>query len=285
MIKKKILIYCICLILIYLTGCVKYEVIQNENQNCPPLYPFPIGYDSVITLYYPNKDMTKLVPEKREINDLNKKVEEIVIEQLFEGPIDEKLVRIIPEKTKLISIETIQGIVFVNLTENIINKKADEKEEAFVLYSIVNSLCQIKNVRKVQILIEGEVKEAFYNYYTIREPLNESELIVNKEYISPIRTIVKYYNSLKDKDYIKAVGLIYSRYDVGRINAIRSEIKYLNGVIQEYKIKEYLIDKYSNNLRIKVKLNLLRNLKEQDMTSTFKLIYDNGYFWIYDILK
>ena len=58
--------------------------------------------------------------------------------------------------TKVINITTKDGICYVNLDENFLTVPENVSMEAEV-YSIVNSLVELSNINKVQIMVNGEV--------------------------------------------------------------------------------------------------------------------------------
>ena len=62
--------------------------------------------------------------------------------------------------TKIISVMTKDGICYVNLDENFLTVEGNVSTDVSV-YSIVNSLVELSNINKVQILINGEVPSVF----------------------------------------------------------------------------------------------------------------------------
>ena len=80
-------------------------------------------------------------------------LEEAVVRKLIEGPKKQQYFRTLPEDTELVSISTEEGICKVCLKSE---KSSDNGELA--LYSLVNSLCGIDNVKAVSIdvLDDGE---------------------------------------------------------------------------------------------------------------------------------
>ena len=66
----------------------------------------------------------------------------------------------IPQGTKLLGISTDEGVCYVNLSEEFLKPLPDVKESVS-LYSIVNSLCQLPNIDKVQFAINGDSERTF----------------------------------------------------------------------------------------------------------------------------
>ncbi len=111
-----------------------------------------------ITLYYATEDGNNLVPVESEIyTSSNVSREKMVLEHLIESPKAEGLVKAIPDSTKLLSVATMDGICFVNLDSGFLKFNYDISESV-VIYSIVNTLCELPTVNKVQISVNGETK-------------------------------------------------------------------------------------------------------------------------------
>ena len=81
-------------------------------------------------------------------------MEKLVIEQLMEGPKENGHQGIIPSETKLITSSVVDGVCYINFDNTFQNQDASISETV-LLYSIVNSLCELSTVEKVQISING----------------------------------------------------------------------------------------------------------------------------------
>ena len=110
-----------------------------------------------ITLYFANKEGTKLVEEVQEDvrYSSNISMEKLVMEHLLKGPESKELRSAIPSGTKLVSVSVLDGVCFVNLNEGFLNQDYEINEQ-IVIYSIVNSLAELPNVNKVQIAVNGD---------------------------------------------------------------------------------------------------------------------------------
>ncbi len=116
-----------------------------------------------ITLYYANKEGSKLVPVTVEaVLGRSVATEKIVVEKLIMGPdaSTRGVIATIPQGTKLLGISTDEGVCYVNLSEEFLKPLPDVKESVS-LYSIVNSLCQLPNIDKVQFAINGDSERTF----------------------------------------------------------------------------------------------------------------------------
>lgn len=120
-----------------------------------------------ITLYFADsQDPTKLKKKVENITYTNKSLEKVVMEKLIEGPSEgDGMMRTIPNGTKIITSSIYDGVCYINLNDAFVNDQNNEITEQVVLYSVVNSLCSLADVTKVQITINGESNgKVRYNY-------------------------------------------------------------------------------------------------------------------------
>lgn len=118
-----------------------------------------------VKLYFANADGDKLIAAYREKHySTNTPLERFVVEELIAGPSGqiEGLYPVINPETKIVNILTKDGICYVNLDSNFLTVVNNVSTEVAV-YSIVNSLAELDNINKVQILINGEVPSTFSN--------------------------------------------------------------------------------------------------------------------------
>ena len=62
--------------------------------------------------------------------------------------------------TKIVNVMTKDGICYVNLDENFLTVVNNVSTDLSI-YAIVNSLVELSNINRVQILINGEVPASF----------------------------------------------------------------------------------------------------------------------------
>ncbi len=138
----------------------------------PEISPETTEY-AILTLYFANSTGTDLQTEERviEVNS-NQTRERTIMEQLIEGPEELDAQRTVPMETKLIDITTTKdGICYVNLNEAFVSRHSGgEMAEKLTIYSIVNSLCELEQVNKVQFLIEGKKVDHFKETMDIKTP-------------------------------------------------------------------------------------------------------------------
>lgn len=116
-----------------------------------------------VRLYFAGESGKELISSYREKHySTNTPLERFVVEELIAGPsgqIDGLYPSINPN-TKIISVMTKDGICYVNLDETFLTVVNNVSTDVSI-YSIVNSLVELSNINKVQILINGEVPSSF----------------------------------------------------------------------------------------------------------------------------
>ena len=119
---------------------------------------------ATLLLYFSDESGTKLVAETRDVfYDLNTSKERLIVDELIKGPFTTSLKATIPSDTKVISVTMNEGICYVNFDEGFLNSLSDVLD-SITIYSIVDSLSEMPNVSRVQILVNGKSDK---NYNTI----------------------------------------------------------------------------------------------------------------------
>ncbi|MBO5454222.1 MAG: GerMN domain-containing protein [Clostridia bacterium] len=135
--------------------------------------------DALITLYFSESDYAALISETREVTiSQNETTEMKIMKELLKGPEKKNLQRTIPAETKILSVETKDGVCFVNLSQDFISKNSGGiSAQTLSVYSIVNSLTELEMVDKVQFLIEGQKVESFIDMI-FNEPFVRDEGLI-----------------------------------------------------------------------------------------------------------
>ncbi len=116
-----------------------------------------------VRLHFADESGTSLIAAYREKHySTNTSRERFVVEELIAGPSGqvEGLFPSVNPNTKIISITTKDGICYVNLDETFLTVVNNVSTDISI-YAIVNSLSELSNINKVQILINGEVPSSF----------------------------------------------------------------------------------------------------------------------------
>ena len=115
------------------------------------------------TLYFANETGDALVESNLKIPyDGTISTEQVIIEQLITGPIEEGMQRTLPEKTKLIKVSTKEGVCSVDFNSEFLKELSGVSGEVS-LYSVVNSLVELPHVYRVEFTVNGQVQKQFQN--------------------------------------------------------------------------------------------------------------------------
>lgn len=145
-----------------------------------PVSPDPGQGEIVLRLYFGDTEAMYLLPEDRTVTaSQGQTYEELVVNELIAGPRLEGHTRTIPEGTKLLSLEIVDGVAYVNFSKEIqTNHWGGSTGEMFTIMSVVNSLTESPNVTAVQFLVEGQRVESLVGHADTTVPIGRHEDII-----------------------------------------------------------------------------------------------------------
>ena len=132
---------------------------------------------TIVSLYFPNKDTEELMPEARlvDIKDIMSNPYEKLVYLLIEGPKSDKAVKVIPENTKVLKTYMEGDCVILDLSSELLNySKDNQKQKKNMVNSIVNTLTELTEVNSVKFMIDGQVNEEFKDVF-VREKQDEKQ--------------------------------------------------------------------------------------------------------------
>ena len=133
-----------------------------------------------IKLYFANAKGDKLIPMDMNVTyNKNVPIERVVVEQLINGPGISGYYRTLPANVKLLGISVTDGTCYVNLDSTFVGGMVNAAEMVPV-YSIVNSLCDLPQIDRVQILINGESNRMYRESISLETKFTTNEDIVQK---------------------------------------------------------------------------------------------------------
>lgn len=137
------------------------------------------GAKSTVSLYFCDEMGEGLIKETREVLiPASSSVEKIIVEELLRGPVAKNAISAIPAGVKALSVETKNGVCFVNLSNEFLTKlTGGSSAEVLAVYSFVNSLTELDTISSVQFLIEGEKKESL-PHMSINEPIGRKTSMI-----------------------------------------------------------------------------------------------------------
>lgn len=123
-----------------------------------------------LRLYFANETGDGLVGINRELvhnaDISNVPMERVVIEQLISGPVNKDSYATINPNTKILSVTVQDGVCYINFDSSFVTAVNNVTSDV-TIYSIVNSLAELSNINKVQILIEGSTEGKFRDKYDL----------------------------------------------------------------------------------------------------------------------
>lgn len=133
-----------------------------------------------ITLYFSDEQAEHLVPEVREVED-TAAIAKVAVEELIKGPKANGLHATIPSETKVLNVDIIKNVAYVNFSKELIEKHwGGSTGELMTITSLVDTLTEFKNIQKVQILVEGKVVETIAGHADTSSPLARDESMIKK---------------------------------------------------------------------------------------------------------
>lgn len=145
------------------------DLIFSENENTTQKY---------VTLYFADEMGENLTPVRRRAQLVDNSMEKTVLKELINGPLQEKCYATIPNGVEVLSVETKEGICFVNFSKEFAyNIGGGSSASTMAIYSVVNSLTELDDIEKVQFLIDGE-KTEWLGEYDVSEPFERDESFI-----------------------------------------------------------------------------------------------------------
>lgn len=168
--KKRIILMLILFILVF-GSVIIFSNINTKEKNIKEEEEEVLSVQ--ILLYFRQKDSLELGKEYRYVSmeDIKTDLAGTIMRELIKGPASETLTATIPEETKVNSILIENGILILDLSKEFEeNHTGSGVAEAITIYSVVNSLTEIKEINAVKFLIDGGEKEKYKENYEFNKP-------------------------------------------------------------------------------------------------------------------
>lgn len=134
----------------------------------------------VISLFFGKVDSLSI--EDRNVtagsqNDLPR----IAMEELIKGPKNAGLSSTIPVGTRINSVSLNDALATVDLSQEFVeNHTGGSEAENLTIYSIVNTLCEIPSINRVQFLVDGQ-KRSIFKHFTLDDIFVKNQSIIEKQ--------------------------------------------------------------------------------------------------------
>lgn len=198
--RKLICVITLCIMMITIfSGCGVLEKLGLKDSENDELYPVSsivmsegeakkLSDKVPVRLYFADENSKKLLAEIRYIpmSEAKKSVNNlasVIVKELIKGPKNTRLKATIPKGTDLRSPVSINaGIATVDLTKQFVDNHPGGKEaEETTIYSIVNSLTELKEIQKVRFVIDGKERKEYKGHFQFNAPFPRNTSIISKE--------------------------------------------------------------------------------------------------------
>ena len=134
-------------------------------------------------LCFPRRDGTGLEVEHRQVERRSGSSAQAaaLVEQLLSGPCREEGVQLMPQGTRIRNVTVEGGICRLDLSEEFATDAPHSQgQAALVLYALVNTLCTLREVERVQLLVEGEILST-YGGVAVDIPLEDNPDLIRTD--------------------------------------------------------------------------------------------------------
>ncbi len=133
-----------------------------------------------LILYFADEDGTGLVKTTESVAyNSNISMEKLVSEHIISGPLSYGVYPVTAPDVRLISVTTKDGVCYVNLSKEFLQKQGKVSDEV-VLYSFINSLTELPNINKVQFMVDSETEISFGDHSYLNEAFERNLEIVDE---------------------------------------------------------------------------------------------------------
>ena len=129
-----------------------------------------------IKVYFPNNDASKLVAEKKKVKLKGATKYRAAMDALLAGTDDRKLTTVIPKDAKVLGVTVTGDTAKVDFNKAMVDKlSGGSTGEEMLVGSIVNTLTEFPEIKKVQIVIEGRKVETLKGHMDTSQPITRME--------------------------------------------------------------------------------------------------------------
>lgn len=169
-----VILFCIVIVVGFFT--IKYVKEKQEKEEIQEYVPEEEITEeqyrqTIVSLFFENIETKELTPEARmiDIKELINNPYEKLMNMLMEGPKNEKLNKLIPENTKVLSINKEGDTLTIDFSSEFLNyDKSSDSAKSNLIYSIVNTMTELTEINHVKFLINGEENSEFSDIYVRR---------------------------------------------------------------------------------------------------------------------
>lgn len=126
---------------------------------------------TTLTLYFADESQKKLVENKIDVAySRTMSLEKTVVEQIIQGPENENSYSVFPTDVKVLSASVRNETCYVNFDASFADVKTEVPFDV-AMYAVINSLCELTNVKRVQFQLNGDshVEISGFSFNTVYE--------------------------------------------------------------------------------------------------------------------
>ena len=134
-----------------------------------------------ISVYYPDVNATGLVAVTKTVKAQEAEKYKAAVEALLAGTDDKKLTAVFPKKAKLRKVSVSGGVAKVDFDKNLISGfVGGSTGEEMLVGSLVNTLTEFPEIKKVQILVEGKEIDSLSGHLDLSKPVERMSELIKK---------------------------------------------------------------------------------------------------------
>lgn len=136
--------------------------------------------ETEVVLYRAASDGSeKLLPEKVMVKHEDKNLPEKTLSALCSTKPQKAIYDdVIPIGTKVLSLKIENGLATADFSKELAKKGQGSYEEMMVVYAIVNTLTEFPEIKRVQILVEGQKRIMLGSHMDIEDPLTRNTTLL-----------------------------------------------------------------------------------------------------------
>ncbi|MCR5756372.1 MAG: GerMN domain-containing protein [Selenomonas sp.] len=125
-----------------------------------------------IKVYYPDEQGLKLQAVQKTVKMGNDDKYTAALKALLDGTKEKGLTTIVPKQAKVKSVKVQGDTAIVDFDDNLVKKFiGGSTGEEMLVGSIVNTLTEFKEIKKVQLLVEGKKIESISGHLDLSQPV------------------------------------------------------------------------------------------------------------------
>ncbi|GAB6179761.1 GerMN domain-containing protein [Desulfotomaculum defluvii] len=170
---KRTVFYLMLILSLIFTGCASNTKDQQPQNQIGTQSQAPAKEKVKVTLYFANDNADALVPVEREID----KPSDMVVALVNELKKPDKYAAVLPQGTELIGYKAEGDTLILNFNQSFVNLQGSTGE-FITVNSLVNTLTELQQYKKVKLLVEQKPLETGHAIYD--QPLSRNESIIQK---------------------------------------------------------------------------------------------------------